>query len=251
MNLDQKRPKVGRPTLIRTVVLVLLLTGLSAYVLALFIQGRNRENNTFDRVLTLVEQSVFLGPILENEPDADTGIREAILSNPDMADDENARRAAAIAIGLNRQYAAPALRAADDANILSIWLTRTETALWLSDKNAEACAVFIRNGSIWPADLGKDFKEVYQRHLDAQKTAYLDGYGKQPRAILDEATFSTLLLGYLGFSDAEIAVLEEPSTKSAEDICAVGVTVATSLGNIPEQHQIPFVRHFLTVQNPF
>ncbi len=251
MNRDQKRPKIGRFALIRIVILTLLLAGLSAYVLTQFLQSKNRENDEVDRVRGRIEQSVFLGPILENEPDAKTSIRDAILSNLGIDEAENAKRAVAIAVGLNRRYAAPALRAADDSNILSVWLTRTETVLWLSDKNAEACAVFVRNGSIWPADLGKDFKEVYQRHLDAQKTAYLDGYGKQPRAILDEATFSTLLLGYLGFGDADIAVFEEPSSKSAEDICAVGVTIANGLGNLPEQHQVPFVRHFLTVQNPF
>ncbi len=251
MNNDQNRPKIGRFAKIRILILSLALIGLSSYFAVQFIESKNRENEEVDRVRARVEQSVFLGPILENEPDAKKAIRKAILSNVGIDEDENAKRALALAVGLNRQYAAPALRAADDVNILNVWLTRTETALWLSDKNAEACAVFIRNGSIWPADLGKDFLEIYQRHLDAQKTAYIDGFGKQPRALLDEATFSTLLLGYLGLSEADIAVLEDPSSKPPEHICVVGVAIATGLANIPEQHQVPFVRQFLTMPKPF
>lgn len=251
MTDSQSRTKTRRIGRIKFAISVLLLVVLAGFFLFHSLQNKYREDNAFDRVLALVERSVFLGPILENEPEAKARLREAILSNIDMADDDNAKHAVAVAISLNRQYASPALRGADDVNILNIWLTRAETILWLSDRNAEACAVFVRNGSVWPADLNKDFLEIYQRHLEAQKTAYLDGHGKKPRATLDEATFSTLMLGYLGLDETGIAVLEEPSSRTAEEICNVGVTTATGLGNIPEQHQLPFVRHFLTVRNPF
>lgn len=251
MSKDQAGSKINKFAWIRITILTLALIVLTSYFLTQFIQSKNRESDEVDRVRHRIEQSVFLAAILEDQPDAKKTIRKEILSNIGIAEDENAKRALGLAVKINRQYAAPALRAADDVNILNVWLTRTETVLWLSDKNAEACAVFVRNGSIWPADLKKDFLEVYKRHIEAQKTAYLEGRSKPQRAILDEANFATLVLGYLGLSEADIAVMEDPDSKTAEDICSVGVTIATSLGNIPEQHQIPFVRHFLTVQKPF
>ena len=163
MSRDRDRPKTGKYTRIRIIVLSLLLIGLSAYVLLLYLQGRNQENNTFDRVRALLERSVFLGPMLDNEPDAKIRLRETILSSPGMADDENSRRAAVVAIGLNLQYVAPALRAADDANILSVWLTRTETALSLSDKECRSLCRFCPQRLC----LAGGTREGFQRSLSA------------------------------------------------------------------------------------
>ena len=250
--MSKARSKLRKSPFARTlrIVYVVALAAIVGYVIVLYVMDWLDTRERFNQAVADLETAVFIAPILEDQSEARSAFWDAIRDAPAGKDEVEVRQDLFNeARQISRRYRSAALRGADDVNILGVWLSRTETILWLSERNPDACADFVIEGALRPDVLGKDFAETYARHIEALKTAYLEGHGKEPRAVLENETFATLLLGYFGFSEAEVEVLQDPATKSAMQICAAGLTVATGLDLVPEHQQIPFVRQFLTVDD--
>jgi hypothetical protein len=212
------------------------------------LMGRAPAIDRIDTIVADIRTTPLVGLLLEDVPDAEEELREAL--SRDLADgrsqDEINRTAFDFGRRLVAEHSRDALLAAGDELILEVWEASRELVLWLARSEAERCSEPLGQAL---ADLKADetFLELTARNLSAMERAYLDGRGVPPRDLIELETLAALMIEHLGFTGREFDVLADPLSATAQEQCEVGLLVWTPLDRLPEALRAPYARYFLTV----
>jgi hypothetical protein len=234
------------PKKIAMTVVILLVSGVSAFTASYGTHWLRRELSKPDRIEANVAQfrtMPLIGAVLRDNPAAEAAIRDAVRLD---VTDNTFHRSREKIVELRRTYVAPAIMAASDTSVTEVWTARMTLMRHLQATNGTLCREFFECGIQYLNTLDQRGKDLHANVVKALEAVYFDGKGKLARSkSLDENDFAKLF-EILAFSPVELQRLGKEITSSDGELCAVGVKLYEGvLTKLHKDSQPRVIRSFL------
>jgi hypothetical protein len=207
----------------------------------LLIRGKSPVDNALDEV----RRVPLIGPLMSENPAAESRMRKAIEEELRSPTQTGLSRPFSLVAELRRQYIVPALRSADDASAIAAVAARAAFAQHLRRADAAACRQFALGAFQRPDLLDAEGKRLFGEVLQTLEAAWRSGKAAaRPQPVLDREQLLAALRE-AGFSKADFDRLNSFQTLSNDVSCAVELKVDSVPPLLPADKRGAFARSVL------
>jgi hypothetical protein len=198
-----------------------------------------------DRALEEVRRLPLIGPVMADNPAAESRMRAAIEDELRSPTQSGPSRPFVLMTELRRQYVVPSLRSADDASAVAALAARADFARYLRRADPAACRQFALGALLRPDLLDAEGRRLFDGVLATLEAAWRNGKvaGRpQPVATREELV---ALLQQAGFSAADLGRLNAVQSQSNEESCELELKLDSAAPLLPDDKRGPFARAIL------
>jgi hypothetical protein len=199
-----------------------------------------------DQALDEVRRLPLIGPVMADNPTAESRMRAAIEEELRSPTQSGPSRPFILMTELRQQYVVPSLRGADDASALAALAARADFARYLRRDDPAACRQFALGALLRPDLLDAEGRRLFDMVLGSLEAAWRNGKVRgQPQPVL---TREELLasLRQADFTPGDFDRLNTFQTLSNEEACDLEIKLDSTVVMLPPGKQGAFARAILS-----
>jgi hypothetical protein len=199
-----------------------------------------------DSALEEVRRLPLIGPVMADNPAAESRMRAAIEEEMRNPTPSGPSRPFSLVTELRQQYVVPSLRGADDASALAALAARADFARYLRGADPAACRQFGLGALLRPDLLDAEGRRLFDVVLGTLEAAWRHGKvaGRpQPVATREEIA---AMLPQAGFTPADFDRLKAVQTLSNEASCDLELKLDSAAPLLPVDRRGAFARAILS-----